>query len=68
MKVKVRLCGGIGSLHEALARPEDDGGDEAGHTGIDVHHGAAGEVIGAEAERGSRRRTTPCGRSAGRRR
>jgi hypothetical protein len=54
-------------LEELLARPEDDRGDETGHTGIDVHHSAAGEVIGAEAER-KPPRTTPCGRSAGRRR
>ena len=37
-------------LDEAGARPEHDRGDETGDTGIDVHHGAAGEVVGAEAE------------------
>ncbi len=43
-----------GFLEEGGARPEDQRGDEGGHTGIDVNHGTAGEVIGAHAEQQAR--------------
>jgi hypothetical protein len=38
------LCGSHGDLAEAEALADDQGEDQAGHTGVDVHDGATGEV------------------------
>ena len=48
--VSVIECGGIGSFGIADALADHERADQAGDAGVDVHHGAAGEVDRAEGE------------------
>ena len=66
--VNVSECGAMRFAAVADALADQIGADQAGHTGVDVHHGAAGEVERALARAGSRRHPRPCARSAGSRR
>ena len=46
--VSVRLCGRMASLPKPMRLPSRSDQDQAGHTGVDVHRGAAGVVLGAD--------------------